>query len=65
MIHRPPLPLTFHFRNVIWLADTNYRIELENDRVRQLALADDFDALLSADQVGSLLQRECCTDKDA
>lgn len=38
-------------QNVIWLADTNYRIDLENERVRQLAQADDFDALLSADQL--------------
>lgn len=38
-------------RNVIWLADTNYRIDLDNERVRNLALMDDFDALLAADQV--------------
>ena len=38
-------------RNVVWLADTNYRIDLDNDRVRTLALMDDFDALLAADQV--------------
>ncbi|OBZ76240.1 Inositol-1,4,5-trisphosphate 5-phosphatase 1 [Grifola frondosa] len=37
--------------NIIWLADTNYRIDLENERVRHLALSDDFDALLSADQL--------------
>ncbi|GBE79963.1 Inositol-1,4,5-trisphosphate 5-phosphatase 1 [Sparassis crispa] len=37
--------------NVIWLADTNYRIDLENERVRHLALSDDFDALLAADQL--------------
>lgn len=37
--------------NVIWLADTNYRIDLENERVRQLAEEDDYDALLSVDQV--------------
>lgn len=42
-------------RNVIWLADTNYRIDLENERVRQLAQADDFDALLSADQVSNAM----------
>lgn len=39
-------------RNVIWLADTNYRIDLDNETVRSLALADDFDSLLAADQVG-------------
>ena len=37
--------------NIIWLADTNYRIDLENDRVRFLAGNDDYDALLAADQV--------------
>ena len=37
--------------NVIWLADTNYRIDLENERVRSLAVSDDYDALLAADQV--------------
>lgn len=39
------------FRNVIWFADTNYRIDLDNERVRALALIDDFDALVAADQV--------------
>ena len=43
-------------RNVIWLADTNYRIDLENERVRQLAQTDDFDALLSADQVSNAIR---------
>ncbi|KAI0939420.1 hypothetical protein AcV5_000847 [Taiwanofungus camphoratus] len=37
--------------NVVWLADTNYRIDLENERVRDLALSEDFDALLAADQL--------------
>ncbi|KAH9850742.1 DNase I-like protein [Lenzites betulinus] len=37
--------------NVIWLADTNYRIDLDNERVRTLASMDDFDALLAADQL--------------
>ncbi|EGO27701.1 hypothetical protein SERLADRAFT_446933 [Serpula lacrymans var. lacrymans S7.9] len=37
--------------NVIWLADTNYRIELDNETVRSLAEADDFDSLLAADQL--------------
>ncbi|KAL0949308.1 hypothetical protein HGRIS_009384 [Hohenbuehelia grisea] len=37
--------------NVIWLADTNYRIDLENDHVRALAQADEFDTLLGADQL--------------
>ncbi|KAM5535531.1 hypothetical protein V8D89_010868 [Ganoderma adspersum] len=42
-------------QNVIWLADTNYRIDLDNDRVRALALVDDFDALLAADQLRSAI----------
>ena len=46
-----PLPLQHNARNVIWLADTNYRIDLDNERVRTLAQIDDFDALLAADQV--------------
>lgn len=37
--------------NVIWLADTNYRIDLENERARYLATSDDYDALLAADQL--------------
>lgn len=41
----------FLARNVIWLADTNYRIDLENERVRYLAQMDDYDALFAADQV--------------
>ncbi|KAI0375801.1 inositol polyphosphate phosphatase [Pilatotrama ljubarskyi] len=38
-------------QNIVWLADTNYRIDLDNERVRTLALLDDFDALLAADQL--------------
>lgn len=41
------------FRNVIWLADTNYRIDLDNATVRSLAEHDDFDPLLAADQVSA------------
>lgn len=36
---------------MIWLADTNYRIDLDNATVRALAERDDFDPLLAADQV--------------
>ena len=39
-------------RNVVWLADTNYRIDLENDVVRSSVQHDEFDRLLAADQVG-------------
>ncbi|KAF5393181.1 hypothetical protein D9757_001344 [Collybiopsis confluens] len=37
--------------NIVWLADTNYRIDLENEAVRSLAEASSFDALLTADQL--------------
>ncbi|KAH9844079.1 DNase I-like protein [Rhodofomes roseus] len=37
--------------NVIWLADTNYRIDLENEHARSLAASNDYDALLAADQL--------------
>ncbi|KAI0321997.1 SacI homology domain-containing protein [Amylostereum chailletii] len=37
--------------NIVWLADTNYRIDLDNESVRSLALQDDLDALLAADQL--------------
>lgn len=36
---------------MIWLADTNYRVDMENDVVRTLAMADDLDALVAADQL--------------
>jgi hypothetical protein len=39
--------------NIVWLADTNYRIDLDNDSVRSLAHRNDFDGLLAADQVMS------------
>ncbi|CCM05549.1 uncharacterized protein FIBRA_07776 [Fibroporia radiculosa] len=37
--------------NIMWLADTNYRIDLENERARFLAQSEDYDALLAADQL--------------
>ncbi|KAF8204786.1 inositol polyphosphate phosphatase [Pholiota molesta] len=37
--------------NIIWLADTNYRIDLDNATVRSLAEHDDFDPLVAADQL--------------
>jgi len=42
---------TIYRRNVIWLADTNYRIDLDNAAVRTYAEANDFDPLVAADQV--------------
>lgn len=39
------------YSNVIWLADTNYRIDLENEVARYLANNWEFDQLVAADQV--------------
>jgi hypothetical protein len=33
------------------MADTNYRIDMDNATVRSMAEADDFDGLLAGDQV--------------
>ncbi|KAG7449414.1 inositol polyphosphate phosphatase [Guyanagaster necrorhizus] len=41
--------------NIIWLADTNYRIDLDNEIVRTLAQSDDFDSLVSADQLKQVM----------
>ncbi|GAA5910570.1 hypothetical protein JCM5296_002953 [Sporobolomyces johnsonii] len=37
--------------NVVWAADTNYRISLPNDEVRSLAEEDDYASLYAADQL--------------
>lgn len=47
--------------NVIWLGDMNYRIDLENAAVRYLAEADEFDALVAADQVRNEVNVDSCT----
>lgn len=44
-------------RNVVWAADTNYRISLSNDEARTLAEQDDYDQLYAADQVRPLTMR--------
>ncbi|TFK55545.1 DNase I-like protein [Heliocybe sulcata] len=41
--------------NAIWLADTNYRIDLDYETVRSLALSDNLDALLAADQLKQVM----------
>ncbi|KZT29277.1 DNase I-like protein [Neolentinus lepideus HHB14362 ss-1] len=41
--------------NVIWLADTNYRVDLDNETARTLALSDNLDALLAADQLKQVM----------
>lgn len=45
------MSLTLSNSNVIWLSDTNYRIDMENNLVRSLAEADELDALVAADQL--------------
>ncbi|SGY72918.1 BQ5605_C005g03230 [Microbotryum silenes-dioicae] len=42
--------------NVVYAADTNYRISLPNDQVRSLAEADDYTTLLEADQLGQVMR---------
>lgn len=37
---------------VIWAADTNYRIDLENPEVRSYATSGNLEPLIEADQVG-------------
>ncbi|KAG8756095.1 inositol polyphosphate 5-phosphatase, partial [Ceratobasidium sp. 428] len=37
--------------NVIWLADTNYRVDMPNDEVRYLAVNDQLNILLESDQL--------------
>ena len=41
--------------NVIWLADTNYRIDLENSLVRSLAEEENLDPLVAADQLRKVM----------
>ena len=40
-------------RNIIWLADANYRIDLDNETVRALVRIGDLETLREADQVCS------------
>lgn len=46
-----PIGADVWYRNVVWLADSNYRLDLENDVVRQFAIAGELDELVAADQV--------------
>ncbi|GJJ07293.1 hypothetical protein Clacol_001493 [Clathrus columnatus] len=41
--------------NVIWLADTNYRIDLDNETVRTLVASNNFDALIGVDQLKQMM----------
>lgn len=45
-----------HCRNVVWLGDLNYRIDMDYHTVVNLAETDDFDTLLAHDQVRNLRQ---------
>ncbi|GJN88599.1 hypothetical protein Rhopal_001565-T1 [Rhodotorula paludigena] len=42
--------------NVVWAADTNYRISLSNDEARTLAEQDDYDQLYGADQLAMVMR---------
>ncbi|BGP37915.1 Inositol-1,4,5-trisphosphate 5-phosphatase 1 [Rhodotorula kratochvilovae] len=42
--------------NVVWAADTNYRISLPNDEVRAAAEDDDYDVLCAADQLQAAMR---------
>ena len=46
--------VSLHCSNVVWAADTNYRINLTNDEARTFAEQDDYDSLFAADQVSSI-----------
>lgn len=35
---------------MVWVADTNYRVDLDNETARYLAENDDLDALVASDQ---------------
>jgi hypothetical protein len=43
-------------------ATSNYRIDLENEVVRHLAINDEIDMLVAADQVGHLAYRKFPAD---
>lgn len=45
---------------MIWVADTNYRVDLDNETVRLLVNNDDLDALVASDQASPVL----CTLSD-
>ncbi|KAL0573125.1 Inositol-1,4,5-trisphosphate 5-phosphatase 1 [Marasmius crinis-equi] len=41
--------------NVVWMADTNYRVNLSNEMVRSCAENEQFDALIAADQLKQVM----------
>lgn len=48
-------PSILSHSNIIWLADTNYRIDLDNASVRSYAEDDALDMLLAADQLSYVI----------
>ncbi|KIJ70155.1 hypothetical protein HYDPIDRAFT_35582 [Hydnomerulius pinastri MD-312] len=42
--------------NIVWLADTNYRIDLDNETARSLAISRQYDSLVAADQLRSVIE---------
>ena len=48
-------PSILSYSNIIWLADTNYRIDLDNASVRAYAEDDALDMLLAADQLSYVM----------
>jgi len=48
-------PSILSHSNIIWLADTNYRIDLDNASVRAYAEDDALDMLLAADQLSYVM----------
>ena len=47
--------LIFYYSTIIWLADTNYRIDLDNASVRAYAEDDALDMLFAADQLNFVM----------
>lgn len=46
--------------NVVWAADTNYRISLPNEEARRLAEEDNYARLFQEDQVGLYFASPSC-----
>lgn len=44
--------------NVVWLADTNYRVNLDNEEVRFLAVNDQLGVLLESDQLNIAMKNQ-------
>jgi len=44
--------------NIIWLADTNYRVDLTNENIRRMVDADELDVLVAADQLKNVMDSQ-------